>query len=246
VSRFADIRHFSEIDSTNRYLIDEARAGAAEGVVAVAQVQTAGRGRLGRTWTAPPGSSLLVSILLRPALDLSQAHLVTMAAGLAACEAVFTAADFAPSLKWPNDLIVGGRKLAGMLSEAEVSDGHVDALVVGVGVNVNWRDFPEEIAATATACNIEAGRPVDQDALLMALLERFDAHYDALLAPLGVNAVLDQYRARCATLGRDVRVELAGETFTGTALDVTVEGHLTVRTDAGVREVSAGDVVHLR
>lgn len=249
VARFADIRRFPEIDSTNRYLIDEARDGAPEGVVAVADAQTAGRGRLGRTWSAPPGSSLLVSILVRPSIDLARAHLVTMAAGVAACEAVFVVADFAPSLKWPNDLVVGGRKLAGMLSEAEVGDGRLDALVVGIGINVNWDEFPDEIAATATACNVEAGRPVDRDALLHTLLHRFDAQYATLLGADGPAAVLAAYRQRCATLGREVRVEVAHGSFTGTALDVTETGHLLVRVtgDADeVREVSVGDVIHLR
>lgn len=247
MSRFTDIRHFDEIDSTNRYLLDEARAGAPEGVVAVAGHQTAGRGRMGRTWAAPPGSSLLVSVLLRPPVEAARAHLVTMAAGVAACEAVFLAAGFTPSLKWPNDLVVGGRKLAGMLSEAEIADGRVDALVVGVGVNVNWTDFPPEIVETATACNLVTGEAVDVDELLARFLDRLDHRYTTLLAPAGDQAVLGEYRQRCATLGRAVRVETGEGVVEGTALDVTDAGHLIVESPDGSRhEFAVGDVVHLR
>lgn len=246
MSRFSEIRRFEELDSTNRYLLDEARHGAAEGLVAVADHQTAGRGRLGRVWTAPPGSSLLVSVLLRPQLDAARAHLVTMAAGVAACEAVFLAADFAPSLKWPNDLVVGGRKLAGMLSEGEFRDGSLEALVVGIGINVNWADFPAEIAETATACNLVAGRDVDREHLLTRFLERLDHRYTTLLAPAGDQAILGEYRRRCATLGREVRVELGEGDVVGKATDVTDAGHLLVDDGERVHEITVGDVVHLR
>lgn len=247
MSRFTEIRRFDEIDSTNRYLIDEARAGAPEGIVAVADHQTAGRGRMGRAWTAPPGSSLLLSVLLRPEIEAGRAHLVTMAAGVAACEAVFLAAGFSPSLKWPNDLVVGRLKLAGMLSEAEVSGGRLGALVVGIGINVNWADFPPEIAGTATACNLVAGEDVDREALLGAFLGRLDDRYETLSGPGGDQAILGEYRRRCTTIGRDVRVELPDGAVSGVALDVTDAGRLVVEDGDGNRhEVAAGDVVHLR
>ncbi|MBI2168748.1 MAG: biotin--[acetyl-CoA-carboxylase] ligase [Actinobacteria bacterium] len=245
-TRFSDLRWFDDLDSTNRYLLDEARAGAPEGVVAVTDHQSAGRGRLGRTWSAPPGSSLLVSVLLRPAMPAAEAHLVTMAAGGAACDAVFLTAGFAPSLKWPNDLVVGRLKLAGMLSEAELRDGRLDALVVGVGINVNWHDFPPEIAETATACNLVTGDEVDRLELLERFLERLDDRYATLQGPLGFEVTLAEYRSRCATLGREVRVELAGETVEGTAVDVNESGHLIVESGGSVRELAVGDVVHLR
>lgn len=245
-TRFTDIRVFTEVDSTNHYLLDEARAGAPEGVVAVADFQHAGRGRLGRTWTAPPGASLLVSVLLRPPLATARAPVVTMAAGLAAVDAVWLAARFTPSLKWPNDLVVGSRKLAGILTEADVAGDEVRALVVGVGINCNWDEFPPEIAAAATACNLETGRPVDRHELLVHLLQRLDVRYTTLVGPRGIDAVLGEYRQRCATLGREVRVELpGGEVVEGRAEDVTEEGHLVVSTPVR-RVIPAGDVTHLR
>ena len=225
---------FARLDSTNRHVRDAARAGAADGLVVVADEQTAGRGRRGRTWDAPPGSSLLVSVLLRGAGD---PHRAVMAAGVALAAAVDDVTGVHAGLKWPNDLVVADRKLAGLLAEA---DG--DALVVGAGCNVNWDAFPDELAATATACNLEAGRPVDRDALL-------DAFLDELAAALGRgDAVVDDYRARLATVGRTVRVEhVRGDDVVGSAIGVTDAGALVVRDDAGVEHtVIAADVHHLR
>ena len=230
------VRRFAEIDSTNRYLLDEARGGAAAGLVAVADHQTAGRGRFDRRWEAPPGSSLLVSVLLRPPSHEAAVHTAVMAAALALAEAVDDVAGVAPELKWPNDLVVGDRKLAGLLAEREG-----DALVIGAGCNVEWEAFPPELAATATACNLEAGRSVDRDALLEEFLARLATGLDAL------EQVPERYRARLATLGRRVRVERMHDTLVGDAVDVTHDGALVVRRDDGTEElVIAGDVVHLR
>ncbi|HUF84951.1 MAG TPA: biotin--[acetyl-CoA-carboxylase] ligase [Acidimicrobiia bacterium] len=230
------VRRFDSLDSTNRYLLDEARAGAPEGLVAVADYQTAGRGRRGRSWVAPPGVSLLVSVLVRPSLAPDRGQLVSIAAGMAMADAVERVAGFAPALKWPNDLLVEDKKLAGLLAEA---DG--DAVVVGIGVNVEWHDFPPEVAETATACNLVAGRPVERDQVLEVFLEQFATRYEDL------DHVLAEYRARLATLGRRVRVETATGALTGTAADVGEAGELLVDQDGGGRvAVHAGDVVHLR
>jgi BirA family biotin operon repressor/biotin-[acetyl-CoA-carboxylase] ligase len=144
---FADVRRFDSLDSTNTYLLAEARSGVPEGVVAVAEHQTAGRGRLGRRWEAPPGTCLLVSVLLRPVLEPGQLHLCTSAVALAAADACAAVAGVSPAVKWPNDLLVRGRKLAGVLAESDPAapggpEGSV-AVVVGVGCNVDWPG-PEE------------------------------------------------------------------------------------------------------
>jgi BirA family biotin operon repressor/biotin-[acetyl-CoA-carboxylase] ligase len=228
------VEWFATLDSTNRRALDAARAGAAGDLVVVADEQTAGRGRLGRTWEAPPGSSLLVSVLLTPAGDAARA---VMAAGVALAAAVEDVAELDAALKWPNDLVVHDRKLAGLLAETEG-----DALVVGAGCNVDWEGFPDDLAATATACNLEAGRPVDRDALLDAFLDRFA---DALAAG---DAVVADHRARLATLGRTVRVEpVRGDDLVGTAVGVTDDGALVVRDDDGIdHTIVAADVHHLR
>jgi BirA family biotin operon repressor/biotin-[acetyl-CoA-carboxylase] ligase len=235
-TRFTSVRWFAEIDSTNRYLLHEASLGAAEGLVAVADVQTAGRGRMGRTWVAPPGASLLVSALLRPALPADRVHLVTLAAALAALDAVQAGAGVEAGVKWPNDVAVDDRKLAGILAEATGG-----AVVVGMGLNVQWERFPDDIAATATACNLCGTRPADREDLLARWLHAFDARLDAL------DGVVAEVAARSATLGRRVRVELANETLEARAERLTDEGYLVVTTDDGrERVVTAGDVVNLR
>ena len=207
----------------------------------VADHQAAGRGRLGRTWEAPPGSSLLLTVLLRPALDATRLHLVTMAVALAAADACRDAAGFSPQLKWPNDLVVEDRKLAGILAEASFEGSVVRWVVVGVGVNVNWpADLPAELADIAVAANHVAGRSVDRELLLVELLKRLDVRYAAL------GSVVTDYRAQCATIGRDVRVELPGEVVMGHAVDVDDDGHLLVDTGRTVRTVAAGDVIHVR
>jgi BirA family biotin operon repressor/biotin-[acetyl-CoA-carboxylase] ligase len=243
-TRFADVRLLDEIDSTNRLLIDEAGAGAPEGVVAVADHQTAGRGRLGRTWSAAPGTALLVSVLLRPRLPVERLHTVTMVTGLAAADGVEEAAGVRPGLKWPNDLVVGDRKLAGLLAESAPSGDH-QAVVVGVGINV--AGVPAEVAALATSCEAEAGRPVERSALLVAFLSALEDRYATLLAPGGTDATLVAYREACVTLGRQVRVETTGRILEGTATDLADDGRLLLTSaGGGCTAVTAGDVVHLR
>ena len=184
----------------------------------------------------------MVSVLLRPRLDIGRAHLLTMAAGLALRTAVDQAAGVHAGLKWPNDLVVGDRKLAGLLAETDLSpDGELAAVVVGVGCNVEWHDFPPELAEGATACNIEAGRSVDRADVLDAFLDNLASHLD------DIDAVPTAYRSALATLGRRVRVDLGTRTIEGIANDIDELGQLVVTTDDGSSEtVAVGDVVHLR
>lgn len=241
--RFRDVRWVDETGSTNADLLELARDGAPEGAVLVANHQTAGRGRSGRTWTAPPNASLLLSVLVRPPAHL--AGLSTMAMGLAAADAVESAAQFRPKLKWPNDLVWPGdgsapdRKLAGILAEAQWPSSGQVAVVIGIGLNVNWpADLPDDLAEIATAVNHIGGEDVDRELLLVDLLLHFEQRYDQL----GSDELLDAWRNSSATLGRRVRVDLGAERVEGVARDITAEGHLLV----DGREITAGDVVHLR
>jgi BirA family biotin operon repressor/biotin-[acetyl-CoA-carboxylase] ligase len=251
---FGDIRWFDSIDSTNRYLLDEARAGAPHGVVAVADHQTAGRGRLGRSWEAPPGSNLLVSILLRVDLPAESRHLASAAVGLAAAAAISAETGLAPGIKWPNDLLAAdGRKLAGVLAEADLAgpaEHGPPPIVVGIGINVGWPlsddDLPEGQVGEATSLEQEAGRAVDRSALLSRLLGDLGPRLAWLGTSEGRTRLASDLRDKCVTLGRRVRVELAGGQMEGTATDLTDEGHLVVATDGGLETVVAGDVVHLR
>ena len=248
---FADVRRVASTGSTNTDLVRLARDGAPEGVVLVADHQTAGRGRLGRTWQAPPGSSLLASVLCRPRLPMRRAHLVTVAAGLAALDAVEAVAGSRPQLKWPNDVVVDGpggtRKLAGLLAESVGTGGSLAAVVVGMGMNVRWPDeLPDDIAAGATSVHQVAGRDVAVDDVLAAWLDAFGHRYRRLHAEDGVVVTADDHRRACTTIGRRVAVELPDGTVEGQAVDVDPDGHLVVDVDGGRRTFAVGDVVHLR
>jgi BirA family biotin operon repressor/biotin-[acetyl-CoA-carboxylase] ligase len=285
-TRFCEIRWFSSIDSTNSYAVEQARKGAPEGLVVVADYQSAGRGRLGRSWTAPPGSSLLMSVLLRPAqVPLDRLHLLTAVMSLAAADACQDAAHFRPDLKWPNDLMVGERKLAGILAEIQSGaagpppgsalgqaapplgaaptgnqvpeagpsppavSSAMPAVVVGIGINVNWPDVvPAEVAGTAIAASEVAGRPVDRGRLLASVLLGLETRCRLLESAGGTEELVSEYRRSCATIGRRVTVQLGAQTIVGVATDVDDSGHLVVRPDgsASTVDVLAGDVVHLR
>ena len=262
--RFADVRWVAETGSTNADAMELAHQGEPEGIVLVTDHQTAGRGRAGRTWTAPPGAGLLLSILLRP--PAAVADLCTMAVAVAAASAIGSVAGLSPRLKWPNDLVWPGdgsgpdRKLAGILAEADwpasssVAAGwkapaaHDKAVVVvGIGINVTWPDdLPDDLADIAVALNHIIDAPVDREDLLTALLDALGPRYEAMVR--GDRAgLLDEWRSRSATLGRQVRIDLGTDDVEGTAIDITHEGHLIVETSEGKRRTYAvGDVVHLR
>jgi len=235
-TRFGDVTWLPEVTSTNDEVASRARSGAVpEGIVVVADAQTAGRGRRGRAWEAPPGSSLLVSVLLRPKAP----HLGLVAAGLAAVDACRSVTGVDASLKWPNDLMVDGKgKLAGILAEA-VADGGV---VVGLGLNVDWSTTPLPPGATSlaevTGMAEVTGTGFDRAPLLVAYLVALE--HRCRQEP---DEIMSTYRAACSTIGRRVRVELpGGASHEGVATDVDDTGRLVVAD----RAIAAGDVVHLR
>ncbi len=240
-----EIRRFAEIDSTNTYVSDQARLGAAEGLVAVAEHQTAGRGRLDRSWESPPGANLLASVLLRPHCEADDLHLCSGALALAAADACAEAAGVDPVLKWPNDLLVGGSKLAGVLAEADFEGSRLRGVVVGIGVNVGW---PGPAEAGGTCLDDAGGRaqPVDKEVLLDLMLEGLARRRPLLDEEAGRRTLADEVRRRCATVGQRVRVTLPNGDLTGVASTIDDAGYLVVETETGRRPVSAGDVVHLR
>src|SRR4051812_33305560 len=229
--RFAEVRRLPETDSTNQEALDAARAGAADGLVVVADHQRAGRGRLGRTWNAPPGASLLVSVLLRPGLAVEDRHQVVMAAAVAMAEAVAATTGVEATLKWPNDLLVGDRKVAGILAEAAG-----DAVVVGIGVNLDWPEIPDELVGIATACNLEGGTPATREELLAVFLDDYAARLGDLVE------TRRRYRSLLGTIGRHVRVERSDATLVGVATDIDDAGRLLVEIDGSVEAIAAGDV----
>lgn len=219
------VGHVAETGSTNADLVERALHGAPARTVVAADHQRAGRGRLGRQWTAPAGTNLLASILWRESLD--RPHRLTQRVALAAATAVERLAGIEVGLKWPNDLLVGQAKLAGILAQAGGEPGAVDFVVVGIGVNVGWA--PEGAARTG---------PVTTPAELLAgILTELDA--------LGADH-FPAYRRRLVTIGQRVRAELPGEVVVGIAVDVGADGALYVDPGDGPRRIDSGDVVHLR
>lgn len=234
---------FEAIGSTNVWLAEQAHTDAAEGTLAVADVQTAGRGRLGRTWQAPPGAGLLFSLLFRPAPPL-QAGLVAMAVSAGVAAGLAAHVGVPARLKWPNDILLHGRKLAGVLGEASLMDGHVQHVIVGCGLNVNLeaQDFPSPPpgGTPATSLLVELGRPVDRVPLLQALLVAIEQRYDRLRAG---GSPQDEWRRLCVTLGQPVRVMGLTSPVEGVAEDIAPDGSLLVRqADGRLAPVAAGDV----
>lgn len=245
--RFGAVHRFGELDSTNRVVSAAARAGVPDGLVVTADFQTAGRGRLGREWQAPAGTSLLVSVLLRPVVasvsvtDPISPTLFTMAASLAMAGAIDEVCGIETRIKWPNDLVVNGRKIAGVLAEAVGDSDGVHAVSVGIGVNVTPGALPAELVEIATSCEIEASRSIVRDDVLVAYLVGLDSRLSH------VGSLLDEYRGRLSTLGRKVRVTLPGGDVVGIASGLDASGHLVLETSTGdVMTITAGDVVHLR
>jgi len=241
---WAELRVLAQTGSTNADVAAAARAGASEGLVVVADLQTAGRGRAGRSWQAPLRSGLALSVLLRPTSPQESWGWLPLLAGLAVAGPVADLSGLQVGLKWPNDVLVGERKLAGLL--AEVVDG---AVVLGVGLNVSVRE-DELPVPTATSLAVEGSEVVDREPVLRAVLRDLDRRYRSFEEYRGdarAAGLHDAYRSVCTTIGRAVRVMLPGDrVIEGEAVDVDSAGRLVVRTATGTEALAAGDVVHVR
>lgn len=250
------LRWYEAVDSTNTALSRLAAEGAPDGTVAVAEYQTGGRGRGARRWWAPPRTCLLFSILFRPSFPLppAESHQLTMLCSLAVCDAVEEMTGLRLALKWPNDLLLEGRKVGGILTEGAFVGGRLAHAVVGVGLNVNVEfGAPEEgadaqelanLGEEATSLMCRLGRPVDRNALLLAILEGVDDRYWRLAEGERFHG---EWSRRLATLGQRVRVQAGAETLLGVAEGVDEGGALLLRGEDGeVRRILAGDVTQVR
>jgi len=228
----APIIRLGAVDSTQTHAATRAANGAADGTAVVAETQTAGKGRRGRVWHDIPGASLLMSLVVRSSLPVAQLPLLSIAAGVAVAEALSAIGVREPRLKWPNDVLVDGRKIAGVLLER-----HGDAVILGIGVNLDARAIPAELRAQAT-CVAEAGGGPDRDALLAGVLDAF-ARWRGRLEGEGFEPVRERWTSLADTLGK--RVSVDGIVGIAEALDV--DGALLVATERGPSRVLAGDVV---
>jgi BirA family transcriptional regulator, biotin operon repressor / biotin---[acetyl-CoA-carboxylase] ligase len=224
-------RHLPECGSTNDEAAAWARAGAPAGAVVTAEAQTKGRGRLGRQWHSPPGESLYLSVVLRPRLDPPRVPPLTLAAGVAVAEAV-ARFDVEPALKWPNDVLAGGKKLSGILTEMATRGMGIEHVVVGVGVNLNGAAFPPELQPIATSLRLQRGAPVDVAAFAATLCERLEVWIDRFVAE-GPPAVTDAWVRFAPFFGGRVTVTAAAGPLAGIAEGLDPDGALRLRTDDG-------------
>lgn len=233
---------YEELGSTNDRARELAEEGAAHGEVVIAERQTAGRGRRGRAWISPARKNLYFSAVLRPDLPPARAPEVTLVASLAVCDALRQAGVDA-GIKWPNDVLAGGRKIAGILTELAAEPDRVHWIVVGVGVNVNARaeDFPDDLRGEATSVLLERGEPAPRALFAAACLTALEGWLD-VHEERGFGPIREAWRERSVTLGREVRVKVDGGELAGTAEDIDDAGALLVRTASGLERVLAGDV----
>ena len=234
--------HFArETDSTNLWIKRLAKEGASEGTLALAEFQSAGRGRLGRSWEVPEGTSVMMSILLRPKFEPQYAPTLTLVMGMAVAKAVKNL-GFDVSIKWPNDVVVSHKKICGILTEMGVRDGKIDYAVIGVGINVNIKEFPEEMADKATSLYLESGREFDRNQIPGLVMEAFEEYYEKFAATCDLSGLKVEYESILANYNQPVRV-LAKEPYEGVARGITDGGELLVeKTDGTIVAVSAGEV----
>lgn len=239
-----DIRVFEETSSTNDIVEKLARDGVKEGVVVFAEAQSKGRGRLGRPWLSPPRKGLWFSVLLRPRLHPQAATQLTAASATALCRAIREQTPLKPEIKWPNDILIGGRKVAGVLTEMGAELDHIKHLTLGIGIDVNVApsEFPPELRKIATSLAAECGQPVSRIDFAAAVLRQLDLDY-ARITSGQFESISNEWASQCATLGLRVSIRIGPRTLTGRAEALDSDGALLLRTDHGhLERIIGGDV----
>ena len=231
------------VDSTNTLLKGLAARGAAEGTIVIAEEQTAGRGRMGRAWLSPGHSNLYVSLLLRPFVQPDQVFVLTMVMALATIDGVEKVSGLGPMIKWPNDLYVDGRKLGGILTELSVKDRAVEYVVLGLGLNVNWKPGEERgIIYPATSVLKETGRKISRNGLLVEILISFEDYYGRVLGG-NIAEIYDKWNERSMLLGKPVEIKTTDGSLFGRALRIDRKGALVIEDDNGKEQtILNGDV----
>lgn len=230
-----NIFYYDETDTTNERA--KANNSSPDGSVFIAEVQTHGKGSRGRGWVSPKGTGIWHSILLKPDISPMEVSEITLVAGLAVCRAV----GLNSKIKWPNDIVIGSKKICGILTEMSAEIDMVNYVVCGIGVNVNMESFDAEISHRATSMRIESGKIYERNALIAKILNEFEHYYKKFLDG-GLDTILDEYKENCVTIGREVDVIFKKETVRGRAFDVDSTGALVVETDDGTIRVTSGEV----
>ena len=242
-----NIIYYDSVDSTNLRIKQMGDEGAPEGTLAVADKQTAGRGRRGRSWDSPSGSSIYMSLLLRPEIEPDQAPMLTLVMALSVAEGIMDCGDSCGNpdvkIKWPNDIIINGKKLVGILTEMSTQIDYINHVTIGVGINVNLTEFPEEIRETATSLRLECGHVVKRAPLIAAVMKRFEQDYTVFLEHVDLSGLKERYSELLVNKDREVRILGAKEQYNAYALGINQTGELIVRKEDGTEEaVYAGEV----
>jgi len=236
---------FETIDSTNNCAKALAGVFAEQGTVVFAEKQTAGRGRLGRSWDSNPNENLTFSVILRPSVPPESVNLLPLFAAVALAAAVERATGVKVDCKWPNDLLINGRKFAGILLEGSISQGSVDYVVLGIGINVNQERFAPELKETATSLRLATGKEIDRVLLFRTIMKSFEDHH-ARMSRTHFQSVVPVWTAHTAMLNREITVSLQGTTLSGIARGLSSDGGLILNTDGQDRTLFAGDVTILK
>lgn len=236
--------YYSEIDSTNNRARELAARGYPEGTVVVAEKQTGGRGRRGRSWSSAAGQGLYVSVIFRPVLPLKEISRISLVTAEAVAETLEKELNLPARIKWPNDILIRNRKICGILTEAVTDMDGVEYLVSGIGININNRssDFPEELRNTATSCLIECGQPQSRIKILQGLLACLELNYHHLLQG-GFTDILEKIKCRSSVIGQELRLDTLNGWLTGRAVDIDDNGFLLIRDPAGaIHTVMSGEI----
>lgn len=232
-----------ETGSTNEDAKKLAEDGAPEGTLVVADFQRGGKGRLGRSWTTPHKTAIAMSLVLRPQIPPQKASMMTLVAGMATAQAVKDATGLDAQIKWPNDVVVNGKKIVGILTEMSVEQGTIRYVVIGTGMNANMTDFPEEIRTTATSLLLETGHPVDRTEIICRTMEHFETYYETYMNTRDMSVLKEEYQALLANMDRQVRVLEPENEYNGIARGINDMGELLVETpDGQIKTIYAGEV----
>ncbi|MDD7148580.1 MAG: biotin--[acetyl-CoA-carboxylase] ligase [Lachnospiraceae bacterium] len=240
-----NVHYLPETDSTNQQAKRLAEDGAPHGTLVVADMQTAGKGRRGRSWQQKPGEAIAMSIILRPDFAPEYASMLTLAAADSVAKGIEKVTGMSPMIKWPNDVIVNRRKVCGILTEMgmNLEDGSIDYVVVGIGINVNQTEFPEEIRQIATSLRLEGGSGIQRSGLIAEVMRIFERDYELLAEHKCLSGILEEYNARLINKDAAVKVLDPKGEFTGISLGINERGELLVKKEDGtVTEVYAGEV----
>ncbi len=237
------VKYLETIDSTNNYAKKMAEDGAEHGTLVVADYQAGGKGRRGRTWVTPHGSAIAMSIILRPDLPPNRASMLTLVAGLAVTAGIREVTGLEVKIKWPNDVVVNGKKATGILTELSTEMEAINYVVIGIGINTNVAEFPAELQETATSLHVETGRPVNRAEVICACMKAFEGYYEKFMEHQDMCALKEDYQSVLANMDTGVRVLEPGNEYTGIARGIDDQGELLVEKEDGtLTKVYAGEV----